>query len=555
MAEFSLKKLKNRVSAADKTYNANWREGHREKSHYIMPERGRFRDEEIPNDGKKRFDKVVDHTAGLDAGRAAAALFDGLTPTTRKWKLMQSRRKDLMELPDVKFYFEEVNRVIDQEIHDSNFYNNMADFFEEVTVFNIASLFIEGNSLGELNFSTFTCGEYNVVQNSKQIIDRWYRHYSDTVDNIIEKFGKENVSKQVAAKEDKSGDTYVDLVHAVEPNRGRDVTKLDNRNMPFMSIYYEKGCSDLEEPLRVSGYEEMPVIIGRWKTVGTEAYGSGPSDRALGATKGLQEVEKDIYRANKKIISPAMNVDDRLKGKKIGPGTHNYYNVASGAPQASAIYQITYDIEGNLLLGDKLRDALGKIFNSDLFSAISGIDRTQMTATEVAQRVAESTRLLVSVITRMISEVLKPALERIYNILERAGKFPDLPDALDGEELDILFISSLALAQQAIGLAGVEQVVDAAGRLAALKPEVLDKLNADQALDEIHRMSGAPEGIINSDEDVQIKREADQALENQARLAEQLSQMSEGAERLGNTPMNQDTALDTVVGGLRNDAP
>ena len=548
----NLKKLKNRVTAQKNHYETYIQPRHKENSEYIFPNRGRFADiDTIPNDGKKRYSKVIDHTAGLHAGRLAAALYDGLTPPSRPWNKYEMKNSSFMDIESVKAHFQAVNETVGQTLHDTDFYNNIADFFKEMVGFAVGSIFVDSDPIDLINFHTFTVGEYYIASDSKGKINTWYRKYSDTVDNIVDKFGEENVSQRVKEMIDKQGHEYVSIVHAIEPNRARDITMDDNLNMPFISVYYEEDNSDDKTVLRESGYEEMPSIVGRWESVSTEVYGHGPADRALGTTKSLNQVEKDIQRASKKTIDPPKNKPIKSKNKKTGAGTTTYYDPSQGATGTSAAYQINYDFQGAILVGDKMRDALANIFNSDLFGAISRLDRSNMTATEISQRVAEAIRMLVEVVTRMNSEVLKPLLERVYKILERAGKFPEPPREIEGMDVDIVFISSLAQAQLAVGIAGIEQVLDFVTRVANVNPTIIDKFNSDEALDEYSRMAGTPVKIVRSDEDTAVIRQAQKVQESQLQTAEMMSQMADGAQKLGNTPMGTGSALDTVIEGVQ----
>lgn len=59
---------------------------------------------------------------------------------------------------------------------------------------------------------------------------------------------------------------------------------------------------------------------------------------------------------------------------------------------------------------------------------MDGIDRGQMTAREVMERQQEKLQQLGPVVERLQFEFLSLALMRVYNILDRAGIFPPIPD-------------------------------------------------------------------------------------------------------------------------------
>jgi hypothetical protein len=517
-----------------------------------MPERGRFDDEDTtPNDGKKRFSKVIDHTAGIAAQRQAAGMLDGLSPPTRDWRRLELENEALMELTPVKIWLSQIDSIIEEHLQKSNFYNNAHDLYEEEVTFGIGAMSIESDPIDVVRFYSYTAGTYYIASDTRKVVNRIYRRYSETAQNLVDKFGEENISHRVKTLIDQNnGDQYVNVRHQIEPNDDRDITKDDNENMPFISVYYEEAAGDTEKPLRVSGFEEFPTVVPRYRVVGTEEYGQSPCMRALGPTKSLQDIEKDFLRASKKTIDPAVNKPQKFKNKNLGAGGVNLYESTAGGDVITPVYQINYDFNTNLVASDKKREAISKILNSDLFAAISNIDTRNMTATEITQRVAEAVKMLVSVITRMNSEFLRPAIERVYNLLLRAGKFPPPPEEIEDEDIKIVFISSLAQAQQAVGLSSIEQLTDYVTRVASIDPTVLDKFNSRQAVDEYGKLSGATPTIVRSDEEV-AQIDADRAQkEQQDRTASFMSQAADSANKLGNAPISEDNALGRVVEGV-----
>jgi hypothetical protein len=70
--------------------------------------------------------------------------------------------------------------------------------------------------------------------------------------------------------------------------------------------------------------------------------------------------------------------------------------------------------------------------------------------------------------------------------------FSEPPEELHGYPLDVELISILAQAQKAADLGSVERLWAFAGNIAAARPEVLDKLNADESIDVYADKLGAP---------------------------------------------------------------
>jgi len=78
----------------------------------------------------------------------------------------------------------------------------------------------------------------------------------------------------------------------------------------------------------------------------------------------------------------------------------------------------------------------------------------------------------------------------------------------------------LAQAQKAVATGSMERLADFIGNLSAVKPEVLDKLDSDQTVDEYADMLGVPPGVIMSDDEVEGIRSARQQQQAAMQAAE-----------------------------------
>jgi len=85
-----------------------------------------------------------------------------------------------------------------------------------------------------------------------------------------------------------------------------------------------------------------------------------------------------------------------------------------------------------------------------------------------------------------------------------------------------------------------------------VKPDVIDKFNGDQTVDEYLERVGAPVKLANTDEEVANIRAARAVQEEQERTAQMLSMTADGAQKLGNTPLGTGSALDTTLEAMRN---
>ena len=134
---------------------------------------------------------------------------------------------------------------------------------------------------------------------------------------------------------------------------------------------------------------------------------------------------------------------------------------------------------------------------------------------EIAERKEEKLLALGPVLENIYNGQLAPVIDRTYEILRRRDELPIPPPELEDKELQIEYISVLAQAQKAVSTGAVERVVSFVGNFAAIKPDALDKLDIDEAIDQYADMLGAPPSMIVPDDKVQKSRK-DRASQQQA---------------------------------------
>ena len=164
-----------------------------------------------------------------------------------------------------------------------------------------------------------------------------------------------------------------------------------------------------------------------------------------------------------------------------------------------------------------------------------------MTATEVLQRNEEKMRLLGPVLGRLQSELLQPLISRSFALLLRNGLLPVAPEQLQGQDIDIEYVSPLAKAQKLTDLQSMLRGFEVMMQVAEIAP-VMDYLDSDKLVQYLVEVTGLPARVIRSDEEVaQMRRQQAQAAEQQAAMEQQMMQAEQA---------NQVAPLVKAVGGL-----
>ncbi|HEX2919502.1 MAG TPA: portal protein, partial [Edaphobacter sp.] len=343
-------------------------------------------------------------------------------------------------------------------------------------------------------------------------------------------------------------DAWVPIIHAIEPRADRDPSKKDAKNMAWSSIYMELNNGN--QFLRESGFKRFPGVAPRWAIAGGDIYGNSPGMEALGDIKQLQHEQLRKAQAIDYQTNPPLQVPTELKNKDVEllPGGITF--VPSGGANSGIKTAFEVNLELNYLLQDiqDVRQRINSTFFSDLFLMLANSTDTRMTATEVAMRQEEKMLMLGPVLERLDNELLYPLIDSTFSYMVEAGAIPPAPDEMQGMELNVAMISMLAQAQRAIGVNGIDRLVGNLGMVAQMKPDVLDKFDADQWVDEYSDMLGVDPRLIVASDQVAIvrqKRTEAQAAAQQAAMAQQVSRT---AKNLGQTPTggNSNAAADLM---------
>lgn len=161
--------------------------------------------------------------------------------------------------------------------------------------------------------------------------------------------------------------------------------------------------------------------------------------------------------------------------------------------------------------------------------------------------------MLGPVLERLHNELLKPYIDVAFDRMIEAQLVPPPPEEMHDQELSVEFVSMLAQAQRAIGVAGVDRLVQTIGTIAVFQsksgqtPTALDKLAVDETIDAYSDMLGVDPTLIVSNDKVAIVRkqraQAVQAAQQQAQIA----QGAQTAKDLSAAKTDEPNALNDVI--------
>lgn len=523
---------------------SSWITHYQEISDYILPRAGRYFSGDR-NLGKKRHNAIYDNT-GVRALRVlAAGMMAGMTSPARPWFRLALSDRKLMEQGPVKVWLNECNLLLRDVFAKSNTYRSLHSGYEELGAFGTSANIVLPNYNNVLHNYPLTAGEYSVAANDEGTVDTLFREFDMTVGQLVQRWGYKKCSGTVKRLYDaKNLDAWVPIIHAIEPRADRDPKMKDAVNMPFKSCYFEPAKDNWDEMLGESGFKRFPAVVSRWTVTGSDIYGQSPGMEALGDIKQLQHEQLRKSQVIDYQTNPPLQVPTGYKDHARSRLPGGVFHVDTASPGGGVRSAFDVNLRLDYLLED-IKDVRGRIdaaFYADLFLMLSQMDRSGVTATEVAERHEEKLLMLGPVLERLHNELLNPLIDIAFAYCDEAGILPEPPPELEGLELNIEFISTLAQAQRAVGAASLDRLLGVVGQVAGMKPEVLDKVDFDQAIDDYGDMYGVnPEVIVPDDAVAKIR----------AARAQQMAQQ-QSAERMPILAETAKTASEIDVGNAQD---
>ena len=523
---------------------ASWMSHWQDISEYVLPRAGRYFVADR-NLGDVRHNKILDNTGTRAMRVLAAGMMSGMTSPARPWFRLTTSVAELDESAAVKAWLADTTTLMQQVFSRSNTYRALHSMYEELATFGTASNIVLADYDGIIHHYPRTAGEYCLATDHRGLVDTLYREFQMTVSQMVREFGYEACSRTVQQLWDRGQlDAWVTVKHAIEPRADRDKSKRDNRNMAWASVYFEDGA-DNDQLLSESGFQEFPALCPRWATTGGDVYGQSPAMEALGDIKQLQHQQLRKAQVIDYKSNPPLQVPVALKNRDLDtlPGGISYVDQAGPGGGIRSAFDVNLDLNHLLMDIQDVRQRIEASFYADLFLMIANSTNSSMTATEVAERHEEKLLMLGPVLERMHNEILDPLISTTFSRMLEAGIVPPPPEELAGMELNVEFVSMLAQAQRAVATNSVDRFVGSLGAVAQIKPEVLDKLDADRWADAYADALGIdPELIVPGDKVALIREQRAQAAQQQQQAA-MAQQAADAAAKLGNVDTSQPNLL------------
>lgn len=531
------------AARAEKAFNSTERTNAEqlwsELSEFLIPNQSGIFYSNSESPGVKKTNRLYDSSPIIANHDLATSYHATLTNPATKWARQRFKDDELSNSDEATRWLEKSNDIFHNALNESNFDRQVSKSYKMFTALGTMAILHEvhreNGVFSGFRFTSLHLAEVAFEENDNGDVDTLYRRFELTAKQAVEKFGEENVSKEIRENYKEFPSRKYKFIHCIYPRDPKEVqlnsigiAAPDKR--PFVSAYIDKKTKEI---VMEDGFYEFPVYVARWDTLPGEVYGRGPGHNALPDVRTLNRLKDILMHSIARAAAPPMLTTLRnvMGSLDLRPNSlsvvRDVNNLREMVPQARFdVTQITVqDLQNTIKQGfflDKLmlppRDQTG-----------------EMTAYEIQRRLEQMQRVLGPTISRFTSEFLSPLIVRSFKILLREGMLPPLPEILKskGVDIDIVYVNALSRAQQMDSINNIESWVQDLAMLAQLKPEVLDYLNVDGIAKESAKVRGVPEIALKDDKQVEQERAQRAQMQQQQQALDAGVQAADVASKIG----------------------
>ena len=432
-----------------------------------------------------------------------------LTPESSKWLFLEHPNPELRDNKEVQNWMHDTADELLYTFARSNFYNQMPIFYKSSIVYGTSSLVTERDPHDNLRFYNLPINKHWLTEDARERPNAYYIQYEYTAEQAYSRFGdavgRDVIeSYQSGANENKKFKylCYIGQRNVYDPD------KLDKQNMPIRMCWIDVANRKI---LKEDGFRSMPCVSHRFYKVAQEAYGYSPAMKALPHARLLNAMADTVLRSAMKQTDPAWAIPDNafIGRPNFNPRQINYYRRSSLSPRDEIFPLVS---AGNVAIGEAeleaQRQQIRKIFFNDTFQQFSELTK-QMTVPEVMERINEKMSLLGPAVGRYVHDVLQPLCEKSVISLYEDGRLPRVPDVMaENPGFEVRFTSRLVQSQRQVEVQNLSTALGYVGQIAQMKPEVLDKVDGDKAIDKVFNVIGVDPEIILDQQQVDKMRQA-----------------------------------------------
>lgn len=486
-----------------KSNRVNWDRYWKELADYFIPQKSNIYGTHVS--GQKLENRLFDSSSIHAVELLASALHGMLTNPSLNWFGLTTGNDVIDRKKNVRQWLEDARNKMITTLNNSNFQTEIHELYIDLVSFGTSLMRIDRDEDSVVRFRTSPIYESFIDESNKGIVDIISTEKDWTVRQIIQEFGEKVIAEKcpdLIKKYKDDPEAKEKIVHYVAP---RDLKSSSNnpKKMAFMSKHVIRRH---QQVLRDSGYKTQAFVSPRWTKLSSEVYGRSPAMKCLSDVKTLNVVVQSMLQAAQLRATPPIQApDDGLMApRKITPASTLFYR--AGTKDRFEPLNLSGDLGISENMIEMIKANISRAFFIDQLQLRDG---PQMTATESNIRANDNLRLLSPILGRLHNEMLKPIIDRVFDVMWEGQLFGPLPiEMADIGKLEINYTSQIAKAQKESELDSFPKFLGVLGPVVQLKPEVMDNMNPDEFFRHYWNVVGLPEKGLYDENAVRRSRDA-----------------------------------------------
>lgn len=510
---------------------------------------------------------ILNSEPRLCVERYAAGMQSGITNEAQPWCSIVAKNVDdeTARDRDVNAWCASATKAILDAFKFGGFYATSNSVYPHGALFGTACvLVLRGERPGDVHFHLIDEGDYWIAEDRFGEVTVLMRRMNMTLAQAAEEFmeGRLPDTWRERIREGRE-EERVTVWNLVCPNDGSSRFSDISPERPWASVYWVDGPSGGANDgiLAVRSYSYKPMAVLRQRACGS-VYGKGIGETTLPDCKELQKLEEIETRLIANEAMPPMLLPASMKGVPLNmyPGGTTFYDgIGTGPVPVQRLFETREGIGAVDAKIQTISERIGRFWYNDLFAMmlqVNQANRSQKTATEVAELSGEKVTLLGPILTQM-DAFLNDVVDAVFMILLMDGVIPEPPEALrlGYMSVSVEYTSTIhSEMKAALKMRAVNMLVQMCAMLAQAEPGVKDKVDFDKIVDEVCEAYPAAAAYVRTSKEVARIREARDRMQQEMVANQQMAELAKTAgsnlKQLSETRVGNGNALDAITGGL-----
>lgn len=398
----------------------------------------------------------------------------------------------------------------------TGFERALSEAVSDDIAFGTFATFIERGLNSTLKYHTLHINNFLIAESKDGDVDYVIMKSKKTTRQILQEWGENgNIHENILKTAEKEPFKEWNFELHIMPRKERDEKKIDKLNKKIAGYWIDVDNKRIVEE---TGWDSMPVAVGRSEKASNELYGTSRAMMAMASAYQSNEMWRQLNEATELALRPPLNVNaNYAKRINLKAGALNYPELKAGNTRAAIEpINVVGSIAANKDLILELKQTINDIFFIDKLKIF---DNPNATATQVLELRAEGFRIMGDFVTGLI-EYMDAILQRSFDLLfnanydENGNLFPDakfkkpLPKLLlQNPDLKIEYINPIAQSQKLNESSTIDKWLQDIANIAQFKPEALDLLNVDEVIRNKRQIFNIDPELINSKAKVEETRQ------------------------------------------------